>query len=86
MTVTEIKAVTKQKFQVELDGQETFVLYRGELSRYGIEEGYQTENKRSKYHANSSHENPTSAKNRTTNHACGPSTPCFIPCSSSLPW
>ena len=38
MTVTEIKAVTKQKFQVELDGQETFVLYRGELSRYGIEE------------------------------------------------
>lgn len=38
MTVTEIKAVTKQKFQVELDGQETFVLYRSELSRYGIEE------------------------------------------------
>lgn len=38
MTVTEIKAVTKQKFQVELDGQETFVLYRGELSHYGIEE------------------------------------------------
>lgn len=37
MTVTEIKAVTKQKFQVELDGQAAFVLYKSELSRYGIE-------------------------------------------------
>lgn len=37
MTVTEIKAVTKQKYQVEIDGQFAFVLYKGELSRYGIE-------------------------------------------------
>ena len=34
MTVTDIKSVTKQKFQVELDGEAAFVLYRGELSRY----------------------------------------------------
>lgn len=37
MTVTEIKAVTKQKFQIALDGQPAFVLYKGELSRYQIE-------------------------------------------------
>ena len=37
MTVTEIKAVTKQKYQVDIDGQFAFVLYKGELSRYGIE-------------------------------------------------
>lgn len=36
MTVTEIKAVTKQKFQIEIDGQPAFVLYKGELSRYHI--------------------------------------------------
>ena len=39
MTVTDIKSVTKQKFQVELDGEAAFVLYRGELSRYSIEKG-----------------------------------------------
>lgn len=38
MIVTGIKAVTKQKFQIELDGQPAFVLYRGELSRYRIEQ------------------------------------------------
>lgn len=37
MIVTEIKPVTKQKFQIELDGQPAFVLYKGELSRYHIQ-------------------------------------------------
>lgn len=37
MIVTDIKAVTKQKFQIEIDGQPAFVLYKGELSRYKIE-------------------------------------------------
>ena len=39
MTVTELRAVTKQKFQVEIDGQPAFVLYKGELSRCHIEKG-----------------------------------------------
>lgn len=37
MIVTEIKPVTKQKFQIELDGQPAFVLYKGELSRYHLQ-------------------------------------------------
>lgn len=37
MIVTEIKPVTRQKFQIELDGQPAFVLYKGELSRYHIQ-------------------------------------------------
>lgn len=37
MIVTEIKPVTKQKFQIELDRQPAFVLYKGELSRYHIQ-------------------------------------------------
>lgn len=37
MIVTEIKPVTRQKFQIELDGQPAFVLYKGELSRYRIQ-------------------------------------------------
>lgn len=37
MIVTDIKAVTKQKYQIEIDGQPAFVLYKGELSRYQIE-------------------------------------------------
>lgn len=43
MTVTEIKPVTKQKFQVDIDGEPAFVLYRGELRRYGIEENQEIE-------------------------------------------
>lgn len=43
MTVTEIKPVTKQKFQIELDGQPAFVLYKGELSRYHIQKGDELE-------------------------------------------
>lgn len=39
MTVTEIKAVTKTRFQVYLDGESAFVLYKGELLRYHLEEG-----------------------------------------------
>lgn len=43
MIVTEIKPVTKQKFQIELDGQPAFVLYKGELSRYHIQKGEELE-------------------------------------------
>ena len=39
MLVTKIQAVTKQKYRIELDGQPAFVIYKGELSRYGIKEG-----------------------------------------------
>lgn len=41
MTVTDIKTVTKQKFQIEIDGQPAFVLYRGELFRYKIEKDHE---------------------------------------------
>lgn len=41
MLVTKIQAVTKQKYRIELDGQPAFVVYKGELSRYGIKEGYE---------------------------------------------
>lgn len=41
MTVTEITAVTKTKYKVFIDGQFAFVLYKGELSRYGIREGHE---------------------------------------------
>ena len=36
MIVTGIEAVTKKKCKVELDGQPSFVLYKGELARYCI--------------------------------------------------
>lgn len=39
MTVTEIKAITKTRFRVYLDGQFAFVLYKGELFRYHLEAG-----------------------------------------------
>lgn len=38
MIVTKIEAVTKAKFKVELDGEFAFVLYKGELSHFGIRE------------------------------------------------
>ena len=38
MNVTKIEALTKTKFKVFLDGEFAFVLYKGELSRYGIKE------------------------------------------------
>lgn len=39
MIVTKIEAVTKVKYKVELDGQSAFVLYKSELSHFGIREG-----------------------------------------------
>ena len=36
LRITGIRPVTKQKFQVEINGQPAFVLYKGELSRYHI--------------------------------------------------
>ena len=39
MIVTGLESVTKTKFKVYLDEQFAFVLYKGELSRYGIREG-----------------------------------------------
>ena len=38
MNVTKIEALTKTKFKVFLNGEFAFVLYKGELSRYGIKE------------------------------------------------
>lgn len=43
MTVTKLDAVTKTKSKVFLDGQFAFVLYKGELARYGIKEGAEVE-------------------------------------------
>ena len=37
MTVTEIRPVTKQKYQIEVEGHSPFVLYEGEVFRYHIE-------------------------------------------------
>lgn len=39
MTVTGIESCTKTKFRIYLDGKFSFVLYKGEISRYGIREG-----------------------------------------------
>lgn len=39
MTVTELRPCTKTKYKVYLDGKFSFVLYKGELSRFGICEG-----------------------------------------------
>ena len=36
MTVTKIEELTKAKLKVELDGEFAFVLYKKELSRFGI--------------------------------------------------
>ena len=38
MNITKIETLTKTKFKVFLDGEFAFVLYKGELSRYGIKE------------------------------------------------
>lgn len=37
--MTEIREVTKKRDRVYLDGKSAFVLYKGELSSYGIKEG-----------------------------------------------
>ncbi len=39
MTVTEIREFRKGRYQIFLDGQFAFVLYKGELRRYHIREG-----------------------------------------------
>lgn len=41
MTITEIVPVTSQRFRVVTDEGLAFVLYKGELSRYGLKEGAQ---------------------------------------------
>ena len=38
MVVTKIELLTKTKYKIDIDGQFAFVLYKGELSRYGIAE------------------------------------------------
>lgn len=38
MRITRVEAVTKTKFRVEIEGEFAFVLYKGELKRYGIRE------------------------------------------------
>lgn len=43
MIVTDIKPVTKQKFQIEIDGQPAFVVYKGELFRYHLEKDREIE-------------------------------------------
>lgn len=43
MIVTKLEPVTKTKYKVFLDGEFAFVLYKGELSRYGIKEDAQIE-------------------------------------------
>lgn len=39
MEITKIQALTKQKYRVFLDGESAFAVYKGELSRYHLEEG-----------------------------------------------
>ena len=39
MIVTGIEEQTKTKFKVYLDGTFSFVLYKGELKRFGIKQG-----------------------------------------------
>lgn len=39
MIITRTESLTKTKYKVDLDGQFAFVLYKGELSRYGVKEG-----------------------------------------------
>lgn len=43
MIVTDIKPVTKQKFQIEIDGQPAFTVYKGELFRYHLEKDREIE-------------------------------------------
>lgn len=39
MEITKIQALTKQKYRIFLDGESAFAVYKGELSRYRLEEG-----------------------------------------------
>ena len=39
MTVTKIEPLGKERSRIYIDERLAFVLYRGELSRYGVKEG-----------------------------------------------
>lgn len=39
MRITKLEPLTKTRWKVELDGEVTFVLYKGEVKRFGIREG-----------------------------------------------
>lgn len=39
MTVTSISEITKSRVRIEIDGEDSLVLYKGELRVYGIKEG-----------------------------------------------
>lgn len=39
MEITKVQALTKQKYRIFLDGESAFAVYKGELSRYHLEEG-----------------------------------------------
>ena len=39
MEITKVQALTKQKYRIFLDGKSAFAVYKGELSRYHLEEG-----------------------------------------------
>lgn len=39
MEITKIQVLTKQKYRIFLDGESAFTVYKGELSRYHLEEG-----------------------------------------------
>ena len=39
MEITKVQALTKQKYRKFLDGESAFAVYKGELSRYHLEEG-----------------------------------------------
>lgn len=39
MEITKIQALTKQKYRIFLDEESAFTVYKGELSRYHLEEG-----------------------------------------------
>ena len=39
MEITKVQALIKQKYRIFLDGESAFAVYKGELSRYHLEEG-----------------------------------------------
>lgn len=39
MEITKVQALTKQKYRIFLDGESAFAVYKGERSRYHLEEG-----------------------------------------------
>ena len=43
MMITEVAAVTKSRYRVVLDGETAFILYKGELHRFHIQQGEELE-------------------------------------------